>query len=524
MKQPPKLRSIRRHRTARRVGAFLALILAIVVFGSRPITGESPKGPKHSKLDRHLQDAKANPSAHVRVIVRTAKGKGGEVSDRLARKGGKKAGELASIGGFVAEVSGSSLADLEQDSDVLGVSSDAVVQNFASELDLAGAAATLGEVLGVGGSSWTGDKVGIAVVDSGLVRGRDLDGGRTDKFFDLTANGTDKAFDDYGHGTHVAGLIGGTGKQSTIKRAQRDNKGNLKLQDVAFYEGVAPRARILAFKVLDENGAGYTSQVIQALDFIVENKDRLKIDIVNLSLGHPILEPATTDPLVLAVERAVRAGLVVVAAAGNYGRSPVTGEIGYAGVTSPGNAPSAITVGAYDAHGTVSRFDDTIPSYSSRGPTWYDGYAKPDFVAPGSALVAPAAPGSTLFRAYPSRQVQDEDGTPSYFRLSGTSMATAVTSGTVALMIEAAREAHKANLPPNAIKAILQYTALPMAGYDTLTQGAGSLNAVGALELALKIDASAPIGASWLDEPASNVTAVDGVTYDWAHAVIWAVR
>ena len=358
------MRTIRRHRSARRIGAFLALIVAIVVAGSRPMTGASQKAPvKHSKLDRQLQQAKANPSAHVRVIVRTAKGKRDEVSDRLERKGGWKAGDLDSIGGFVADISGSSLADLEQDSDVLGVSTDAVVQNFASQLDLAGTAAALTEVLGVDGSPWSGDKVGIAVVDSGLVRGHDLDGGRTDKFFDLSANGADKAYDDYGHGTHVAGLIGGTGKQSTIKQAQRDNKGNVKVQDVPFYEGVAPRARILAFKVLDENGAGYTSQVIQALDFIVENKDRLKIDIVNLSLGHPILEPATTDPLVLAVERAVRAGLVVVAAAGNYGRSPVTGDIGYAGVTSPGNAPSAITVGAYDAHGTVSRFDDTIPAY-----------------------------------------------------------------------------------------------------------------------------------------------------------------
>jgi hypothetical protein len=76
----------------------------------------------------------------------------------------------------------------------------------------------------------------------------------------------------------------------------------------------------------------------------------------------------------------------------------------------------------------VSRFDDTIPDYSSRGPTWYNGYAKPDVVAPGSALVSVAAQNSTLFRQYPGRQVYDRDGTPSYVRLSGTSMATAVTS------------------------------------------------------------------------------------------------
>ena len=512
-----------RHSLVVRWIAVIGLFLSVGALGSRPVLGDS--GSQHagkgSKLDRHLQDVKRRPGETVRVIVRTVKGKQASVGERLERRGRKKAGDLDSLSAFVAEVTGSDVAELERDPDVLGVSTDVLVSTFGSTLDVSAAGAMLDEVLGVESMRWSGDKVGIAIVDSGLDRVQDLDGGRTDKFFDLTSTGRDKAFDDYGHGTHVAGLIGGTGKRSIVKRAMREPNGSFKVRDVAFFAGVAPRARLLSFKVLDEHGAGYTSQVIAALDYIVENKDRLKIDIVNLSLGHPILEPASTDPLVLAVERASRAGLIVVAAAGNYGRNPLTGAMGYAGITSPGNAPSAITVGAYDAHGTVSRFDDTIPDYSSRGPSWYDGYAKPDVVAPGSALVSVAAPGSTLFRQYPGRQVHDRDGTAAYFRLSGTSMATAVTSGTIALMLEAARDAHRADPTPNTIKAILQYSALPMSGYDRLAQGSGSLNAIGAIELAEKIDPGAPAGSYWLTDSPSGATTFDGVTYDWAHAVIW---
>ena len=95
--------------------------------------------------------------------------------------------------------------------------------------------------------------------------------------------------------------------------------------------------------------------------------------MINLSLGHPVFESAATDPLAQAVEAAVRAGIVVVTSAGNYGLNPTTGEVGYAGVTSPGIAPSAITVGAADTAGTIRHGDDTIAPYSSRGPTWYDG-------------------------------------------------------------------------------------------------------------------------------------------------------
>ncbi len=218
--------------------------------------------------------------------------------------------------------------------------------------------------------------------------------------------------------THVAGLIGSSGASSNGK-----------------FAGVAPGVKLLALRVLDRKGAGKTSAVIAALEFAVANKDRFGIRIVNLSLGHPIYESAATDPLVQAVEATVRAGLVVVTAAGNYGTNQVTGETGYAGIVSPGNAPSAITVGASNTFGTDRRVDDRVANFSSRGPSWYDGIAKPDVVAPGTGLVSNAAFDSTLVTGHPSLLVTS--GYTTFLRLDGSSMATAVVSGLTAVMLEA---------------------------------------------------------------------------------------
>ena len=145
--------------------------------------------------------------------------------------------------------------------------------------------------------------------------------------------------------------------------------------------------------------------MINAIEFATANKARLGIDIINLSLGHPIYESAATDPLVQAVEAAVRAGIVVVVSAGNHGVSPSTELPAYAGILSPGNAPSAITVGAAKTFDTNIRSDDRVAPYSSRGPSWYDATAKPDLIAPGHGLVSAAAKASTLYQNNPALQV-----------------------------------------------------------------------------------------------------------------------
>src|SRR5207249_4555484 len=128
----------------------------------------------------------------------------------------------------------------------------------------------------------------------------------------------------FGHGTHIAGLIGSSGVLS-----------NYELQ------GIAPDVHLVGLKVLDKNGEGRTSDVIAAVEFAIANKKKWHLHVINLSLGHPIFAPAKDDPLVRAVEKAVAAGLVVVTSAGNNGQNSVSGEEGYTGITSPGNAPSA---------------------------------------------------------------------------------------------------------------------------------------------------------------------------------------
>ena len=334
--------------------------------------------------------------------------------------------------------------------------------------------------------------VGIAVIDSGIAPGIEF-GSRITAFYDFTAGDirATPPSDEYGHGTHVAGLAAGT------------------------FVGIAPAARLIGLKVLGAKGNGTTANVIRAIEFAIVNKDVLDIDVINLSLGHPIFESAATDPLVQAVEHATRAGIRVVVSTGNFGRNPVTGVVGYAGTASPGNAPSAISVASVRTFGTVSRADDRIAPYSSRGPSWYDGYAKPDVSAPGDNLLSVAAVGSTL------RLVQEQRGNVgNYMRLSGTSMAAGVVSGMVATILQ-----QNPKLTPNALKMVLQYSSIPVKQddgtyYDALTQGAGSLNG-GAVTLARAINPAASVGSEWLTASVTPSSTIGGQTYMWAQRMIW---
>src|SRR5262249_21111081 len=175
------------------------------------------------------------------------------------------------------------------------------------------------------------------------------------------------------------------------------------------YSGIAPGAYLVNLRVLNENGAGSASDVIEAIDWAVDHQREYNIKVINLSLGAPVLQPYRDDPLCAAVERAVDAGMVVVAAAGNYGKkadgTPVMGMI-----TSPGNDPKVLTVGALDAHETPQRSDDTVATYSSRGPTMYDLVLKPDIAAPGTHVVSSEAAGSYLSTTYASRHETGSDG------------------------------------------------------------------------------------------------------------------
>ena len=482
-----------------------------------------------SKLDGALSDT-ASLSSRPRVIVRYRAGQAERIRERLKSRNGRNVRDHYGVQALSLELPAKELASMAADPDVLGISFDAPVSPQSRKTGTNGTTKTTGRdrkttttttdgytlpawfdsqalrsTLGVQIGEWGAD-VGIAIIDSGISPSPDLEG-RISAFYDFTRGGVESLpSDEYGHGTHIAGLIAGTGKLSEYN-----------------YVGVALGARLIGLKVLDGDGRGYTSDVLAAIDFAIANKQRLRIDVINLSLGHPIYEPAATDPLVQAVERAAAAGIVVVVSAGNHGYDPTTGEIGYAGVTSPGNAPSALTIGSLRTKKTADRTDDEVSKFSSRGPTWYDGLIKPDVLAPGQGLVSINNSRSKLYEDTTLRDVV----TP-YIKLSGTSMAAGVASGVVALVIEAHRTANPGApaLTPNLVKAVLQYSAIPVPDDDpstpsSLEQGAGGINAAGAQALARAIDTSMPVGTSWLKHGVLPMSTLAGQTVAWAEHIVW---
>jgi serine protease AprX len=486
----------RRHRSrsARRLVPCCAALVVAAAWAQ-----PSAHRDKAQKLDAAVTHVVEGPrGAPVRVIVRTREASRDRIRERVGHHGDRVGADYPSISAFAATVHGGDIDDIAADPDVESVSLDAAVSAHEWKIN-----PMLATEMPRGAPS--AGNVRIAIVDSGLEPNADLNNDRLIGFYDFTHGGVSvPAFDDYGHGTHVAGLIAGGGANSG-----------------GYYKGLAPGAKLLALKVLDRNGGGYTSSVIAAIEFIVANQQELGIDIINLSLGHPIFEPASSDPLVLAIERAASAGIIVVVSAGNFGTNPDTGMVGYGGITSPGNAPSAITVGCVDIQNTVGRGDDTVCPYSSRGPTWYDGFAKPDIVVAGHRLASVAALHGTLYRDYPELRVAAKDSiTPRYFRLSGTSMATAVASGGIAALLDSVGGDRK-YYTPNLVKALLQWTALPIPGADALTQGAGSVNFPGAIAFARRLDASAAPGEGWLKAAVTPSTTFGGTAWPWSQSILW---
>src|SRR5690606_33155351 len=159
-------------------------------------------------------------------------------------------------------------------------------------------------------------------------------------------------------------------------------------QSEGLYAGAAPEADIVGVKVLDFSGGGRLSTVIRGIEWCIENKEKYGIRILSLSLGSPALESYRHDPLAQAAEKAWHKGIVVCAAAGNDGPNRGT-------ISTPGNHPLIITVGAVDDRNTVSREDDVRAPFSSLGPT-PDGLIKPDIYAPGTDIISLNAPGSEL--------------------------------------------------------------------------------------------------------------------------------
>lgn len=357
--------------------------------------------------------------------------------------------------------------------------------------------------------------VAVAVIDSGFKAHPDLPLSRLRHYKDFVSNSTTPV-DGCGHGTHVAGIVAGSGASSGGE-----------------YAGIAPNVELVVLRVLDGSCVGNTSDVIDALEWVGRNHRTYNIKVVNLSLGHDVLESIFTDPLVHAVERLSRKGIAVVTAAGNKGfevdaqGNAVLGADGnpkrvHGGVGVPCNAPSSICVGSLNTLEGDSNFDHVAFS-SSAGPTRFDLLAKPDLVAPGVKIVSLAAADSRLFNEFPELQVP---GNPGYFTLSGTSMASPAVAAAAALIFEANR-----GLSANAVKLSLQFTSRLLvdgdgnATADVLTQGAGALNLRGAITLATNIKQHSRFGSNWLRRSmvASNTDAT-GRTINWSRRIIYGDR
>jgi serine protease AprX len=433
------------------------------------------------KLEPVLQQRALQLTGRSRVVLRTPDATAlALIRPVIELVGGVAGRSLTLIDAVVADVPNIALSTLGQNALVAHISLD---RGIAGAMERTGAtvgADAIRETFGYDGAG-----VGVAVIDSGAAAWPDdlADGApgrsRVDRFVDFVS-GQPEAHDDYGHGTHVAGIVAGNGFDSHGART-----------------GIAPAARVIALKVLDASGRGRISDVIAAIEYAVQQRDALNIRVINLSVASGIYESYLVDPLTLAAQRAVAAGIVVVAAAGNNGRTPA-GAPRYGGITAPGNAPWVLTVGASSHMGTTDRADDTIAAFSSRGPSAIDRSAKPDLVAPGVGIESLSDPDSAFYLSKARYLLSGSVATSylPYLSLSGTSMATPVVSGTVALMLQA-----NPQLTPDAVKGILQYTAQRHPAYDRFTQGAGFLNAKGAVELARFLAAPAgtpyPSSSDW---------------------------
>lgn len=324
-----------------------------------------------------------------------------EIRRRLRELGGRVIRDLPLLGGFAAVLPGRALAEIATDKKIKQVHLD---RRAHTCLDVAIPSV---EATRAQESGYTGRGVAIAIVDSGIQPHPDFTrpSSRIVAWYDAV-NGRARPYDDHGHGTHVAGIAAGNGFSSNGK-----------------YRGVAPEADIVAVKVADADGSASMSQIIEGLQWVLANRAKFNIRVVNLSLGSDPSEAWRNDPLCQAVERLWRAGLVVVVAAGNDGPAPGS-------VDTPGLDPLVITVGAVDDSGTTGRQDDRVPDFSSRGPT-PDGVRKPEIYAPGVAIMAPKAGGG-------------------YIERTGTSMATPFVSGAAALLL-----AKEPRLQPDQVKARL---------------------------------------------------------------------
>jgi len=428
-----------------------------------------------AKIDPGLDRAGATP---VAVVVQAGPGAEEAAAGAVRLAGGRVGPALSVVNGFEATVAGGRLLDVARNTAVVGITANRggqfsqvsqVSQVQASPDDTANVVSTYPVSTGAT-TAWRGndqgDGVGVAIIDTGVSPVGDL-GRRVVYGPDLSGEGT--VVDTYGHGTVMAGLIAGDGADSgTTKKGA--------------YVGMAPKSRVIAVKTAGADGVADVSRILLAMEWVSAYRAQFNIRVLNLAWGTPSTQSPAIDPLNYAVERLWSEGIVVVVAAGNRGPGPSS-------VTKPADDPMVITAGAYDEGGDARPRNDTMPQWSSRGPT-AAGVTKPDLVAPGRTLVSTRSVGSTVESENPTALIGS-----SYIKGSGTSQAAAVTSGAAALVL-----ADHPAYTPDQVKAVLKATASPLGGLGPNEQGAGRVDVGAAL-------AADPGPANWQAPAAAGLQA-----------------
>jgi serine protease AprX len=522
--------------TQRSIRSWLFYLLLALIFvvsatsaeaaGSRKLT--SADFPKSHKFAADFDGFALNDDGTVSVIIQFNQTPQARHFEQLAQHGGKMKFSLERINGAAYRIPVKELAWLEQHPDVAYVSPDRP-NKVASDEDIAAVEGDIArQQYGLDGTG-----VGIAVIDSGVFGHDDLKNaaGTASRivYNESFIPGDPSTNDAYGHGTHVAGILAGNGK---------DSASGYSVQ----YVGIAPNANIINLRVLDSTGSGSDSQVIAAIQRAIALKSTYNIRVINLSLGRPVFESYTLDPVCQAVEAAWQAGIVVVVAAGNDGRNNSYGIQGYGTINAPGNDPNVITVGATKTNGTATRLDDTVASYSSKGPTLLDHVVKPDLVAPGNRIVSLEAPGSTLAVQNSNLVVSPTTtcvlglcltgSSGKYLRLSGTSMATPIVAGAAALMAQ-----KDPTLTPDIIKARMMKTAWKgypvnswgydvqgfgyLAQYDVFTIGAGYLDIYASLRSADVVNGGAPSPIAYRNTSIGKYSLLNSQSITWGNSITW---
>jgi len=453
----------------------LALTLLLVLVGPAAAPLRSGLIKAQPEL---LQLIAAEPQAEFSVIVQKLTADV-DLHGVIARLGGQITADLSIINSFAAELPAHAIVELAQHPGVRWVSYNAPVVKTGGPDGTVNTAALLNvynKAIGADrlwAEGYQGSSVTVAVVDSSIADLNDFKqsyGGNGELRIRATATivgGSDFGKDWYGHGTHVAGIIGGNGTNSSGR-----------------YIGVAPQVKLVAVDVSNEQGAGTIANVIAGLQWIYKNHVAYNIRVVNISLNASVPESYHTSALNAAVEILWFKGIVVVVSAGNNG-----GGVNHGILFPPANDPFVITVGATDDKGTASLTDDTLASFSAYGVT-ESGFAKPELVAPGKNIYSVLSKAdNTLALAHPGHRHPDSNYRDYYMRMSGTSMSAPIVSGAVALLLQ-----DEPHLTPDQVKYRLMATARPFSGGN----GAKYLDAYAAVKGTTTQSANTNVRASRL--------------------------